>query len=269
MKTKRTPWERMGSTALPLYFAMVLIYLLLPMLLVIPMSISETRYLKFPPTGFTLQWYKAFFETPSWLEATGRSLLIAFGAMVLASVAGTFASLAITSFKGPAKAMGHIFLGPQITPVIIVALGTLLIFSRLGLYGSIIGITLVHTALALPFVIMMVSAALRQTGTTLTRAARVLGARPHEAFWYVTLPTIRPAVISSAIFSFFISFDELVIALFVMGRNETLPMRIWADVRQDLTPVVAAVAALLIVATVMAVCVSELLRRGARGTEPL
>jgi len=104
-----------------------------------------------------------------------------------------------------------------------------------------------------------VSGALRQRGQTLAQAARVMGAGPVQAFWFVTLPSIRSSVISSAIFAFFVSFDELVVALFIMGRNETLPMRIWANVRDDLTPVVAAVATLLIVATVVAVALSELI----------
>ncbi len=211
--------------------------------------------------AFTLRWYEAFFSTPGWINATRRSLLIAFLSAALATVIGTLASLFI-SRDGPAtRFMGPLFLGPQVVPVIILALGTLLVFSRLGLYGSIFGVTLVHAVMALPFVITIVSGSLRQRGDTLARAARVLGAGPIQAFWYVTLPTIRAAVISAAIFSFFISFDELVVALFVLGQNETLPMRIWADVRQDLTPVVAAVATLLIVATVAAVALSELLRR--------
>ncbi|KAA0685007.1 ABC transporter permease [Azospirillum brasilense] len=260
---KRTLWEQSGRYLLPVYFVGVLLYLLLPLLLVVPMSVSETRYLKFPPTGFTLHWYEDFFATPGWIDATWRSLVIAAASALLATVVGTAAALVLSRDGRAVRIAGPIFLGPQVVPVIILALGTLLVFSRFGLYGSMGGIVLVHAVLALPFVTTTVSGALRQTGDTLARAARVLGARPHEAFWHVTLPTIRPAVISAGVFAFFISFDELVIALFVMGRNETLPMRIWADMRHDLTPVVAAVASLLILATFAAVFLSDRIQRRA------
>ncbi|CAO3363582.1 ABC transporter permease [Azospirillum palustre] len=262
---KRSLWEKSGRYLLPVYFVGVLLYLLLPLLLVIPMSISETRYLKFPPQGFTFRWYQEFFASAGWIDATLRSLLVAAASAVLATAIGTAAAL-VLSREGSkaARVAGPVFLGPQVVPVIILALGTLLVFSRFGLYGSLWGVALVHAVLALPFVTTTVSGALRQTGDTLARAARVLGARPHEAFWHVTLPTIRPAVISAAVFAFFISFDELVIALFVMGQNETLPMRIWADMRHDLTPVVAAVATLLIVVTFAAVFMSDLIQRRAQ-----
>lgn len=250
-----------SSLALKAYFLVALVYLLLPMLVIIPMSFSETRYLKFPPSGFTLDWYREFFTTQGWLDAAGRSLMIATISAVIATIIGTLASLAISSGKPWERLTRTVFLGPQLVPVVIVGLGALLVFSRFNLNGSILAISTVHAILALPFVVTTVTGALRQTGGTLTRAARVMGAKPYQAFYYVTLPMIRPGVITGAIFAFFISFDELVIALFVMGQTETLPMRIWADMRQDLTPVVAAVATLLIFATVLAVVIADSYRR--------
>lgn len=262
--------RRQGKSpvALQLYFVVVLAYLLLPMLLVIPMSFSETRFLKFPPTGLTLRWYGEFFSTSGWLEATGRSLLIAALSALLATIVGTLASLVIargTMWAGIGKTA---LLGPQVVPVIILALGSLLVFSQLDIYGSILGIVFVHAVLALPFVVTTVAGALRQTGDTLTKAARVMGAGPWRTFFYVTLPIIRPSAIAGAIFAFFISFDELVIALFVLGQNETLPMRIWADMRQDLTPVVAAVATLLIVVTFVSLLIAEFARRRMASLNP-
>lgn len=245
------------------YLVLVLIFLLAPVLLVIPMSVSETRYLKFPPTGITLAWYADFFNSPTWLAATGRSLVVAFCSAMLATILGTLASLVLVRNTRAARLITGAFLGPQVVPVIILALGIMLLFSRFHMYSSIPGIVMAHAVLGLPFVVTNVVGALRQRGQTLSQAARVLGATPVQAFMHVTLPSIRPSVISSAIFAFFISFDELVVALFVMGRNETLPMRIWSTVRDDLTPVVAAVATLLIVATVAAVVLAEFLQREA------
>jgi len=185
--------------------------------------------------------------------------VIACCAAALSTAVGTLAAFALRRNSRSERLIGGLFLGPQVVPVIILALGVMLLYSRFHLYGSIPGIVLAHALLALPFVVTNVSGALRQRGQTLAQAARVMGAGPVQAFWFVTLPSIRSSVISSAIFAFFVSFDELVVALFIMGRNETLPMRIWANVRDDLTPVVAAVATLLIVATVVAVALSELI----------
>lgn len=257
-----------GRIALTVYFVLILIFLLLPVLLVAPMSVSETRYLKFPPTGFTLTWYADYFHSEAWIDATVRSVLIAVCAAALSTAAGTLGALALRRNAAPERLISGAFLGPQVVPVIILALGVLLLYSRFHLYGSIPGIIVAHAVLALPFVVTNVSGALRQRGLTLSQAARVMGAGPIQAFWHVTLPSIRASVISSAIFAFFISFDELVVALFVMGRNETLPMRIWANVRDDLTPVVAAVATLMIVATVLALALSELVARGASRSDP-
>ncbi|MFL9925863.1 ABC transporter permease [Herbaspirillum lusitanum] len=225
------------------------------------MSFSETTYLKFPPTGFTVKWYAEFFDNEAWIAATMRSLIIAFSSALLATVLGTFAAIGLRKNTQVDQLLRGAFLGPQVVPVIILALGTLLIFSRFHLYGSIPGIIMAHGLLALPFVISNVAGALRQRGDTLSLAARVMGASPLQALWFVTLPSLRPALISSYIFAFFVSFDELVVALFVMGRNETLPMRIWSNVRDDLTPVVAAVATLLIVATIVALLISEIFSR--------
>lgn len=256
-----------GRPLLIAHFAAVLGFLLIPVLMVIPMSFSETRYLKFPPTGFTFRWYTEFFSSTVWIASTGLSLGIALASSALATVLGTLAALALRGKSFTSRLMVGAFLGPQIVPVIILALGIMLLFSRLHLYGSFAGIVAAHALLALPFVVTNVVGALRQRGETITQAARVLGATPARAFWHVTLPSIKSSVISSAIFSFFVSFDELVVALFVMGRNETLPMRIWASVRDDLTPIIAAAATLLILATVAALVVTELLARGNAPTE--
>ncbi|MDR5798102.1 ABC transporter permease [Caballeronia sp. LZ008] len=242
---------------LPAYVALVLAFLVLPVCLVIPMSVSETSYLKFPPTGFTLKWFAGFFASPEWIAATIRSVVIGFWSSLFATVLGTMAAFALRRSTRWDRLIGGALLSPQVVPVIIVALGVMLIFNRFHLYGSTVGIVMAHGMLAMPFVVVNVASSLRQRGETLALAARVMGAGPVRAFWHVTLPSLRASISTSAIFAFFVSFDELVVALFIMGRNETLPMRIWANVRDDLTPVVAAVATLLIVVTVLAVSLSE------------
>ncbi|AUL45879.1 ABC transporter permease [Bordetella trematum] len=248
--------------ALPLYVAAILLYLLLPLVIVIPMSFSNTSYLAFPPQGLTWRWYGELLRSDGWMNAIYRSLFVAAMSAVVATILGTLASLALArSKRGWTVFMRWLFLGPQVVPVIILALGVLLLFTRLGLYGSYTGIIIAHSTLALPFVIMATLGVLQQTGESLEKTARVLGASPVQAFWHVTLPCIAPSVFAGFVFAFFVSFDELVISLFVMAQNETLPMRIWADVRQDLSPVVAVVATLLIIVTALVLVPIELLRR--------
>ena len=237
--------------ALPLYVAAILLYLLLPLVIVIPMSFSNTSYLAFPPQGLTWRWYGELLRSDGWMNAIYRSLFVAAMSAVVATILGTLASLALARSKR----------GWTVFMRWLLALGVLLLFTRLGLYGSYTGIIIAHSTLALPFVIMATLGVLQQTGESLEKTARVLGASPVQAFWHVTLPCIAPSVFAGFVFAFFVSFDELVISLFVMAQNETLPMRIWADVRQDLSPVVAVVATLLIIVTAMVLVPIELLRR--------
>jgi ABC-type spermidine/putrescine transport system permease subunit II len=254
-----------GSTMrwfLPTYVGAILLYLLLPLLVVIPMSFSDTTYLAFPPKGLTWHWYLELFRSEGWMNAIYRSLFVATASAIVATIAGTLCSLLLARrTKGWSTTLRWLFLGPQVVPVIILALGVLLLFTRLGLYGSYTGIIIAHSTLALPFVITATLGVLQQAGESLEKTARVLGASPFQAFWHVTLPCIAPSVFAAFVFAFFVSFDELVISLFVMAQNETLPMRIWADVRQDLSPIVAVVATLLIVVTALIVVPVELLRR--------
>lgn len=261
MKSKSDNHE---SRILAIYFAVMLCFLMLPLLLIIPTAFSETRYLKFPPTGFTLRWFADFFQSAEWMDATVRSLSIGVCSATLSVIVGTAASFYIDSKLKGFRVLNILALGPQIIPSIILALGILLFLSKMRMLGTYPGIIVAHAALSCPFVLLAVSTSLKQNGTTLEQAARVLGANVWQTFWYVTLPRIKLAVISAWIFAFFISFDEIIISLFTMGGKETLPMRIWADMRQDLTPVVAAASSILVIVTLVAIFTIETLKNKTR-----
>jgi ABC-type spermidine/putrescine transport system permease subunit II len=252
----------MGRYVLPCYFIVIVGYLVVPLALVFPISLSDTNYLAFPPKGLTLRWYVAFFSSPAWRSALQTSLLLAVLTAIIATTLGTLAALAITRVsRSLGGAITGFFLAPQIVPVVIIALGGFLFLNAAGLYGSLAGVLLMHIVLALPFVVVIMTAGLRQAGDSLTRAARILGATPMRALVYVTLPAVTPSLIAGAVFAFFISFDELVVTLFVSGSHVTLPIRIWADVRQELTPVIAAAASILTLMTVLLAAPAELYRR--------
>ena len=141
---------------------------------------------------------------------------------------------------------------PIIVPVIVTAVALYYFYSQLGLVGSYWGLVIGHTVGSVPVVVVMVAAALKGFDIRLENAAMSLGASRTRAFFDVTLPMVRPAIIVSAFFAFIHSFDEVVIASFVGGAaNATLPVRMWVDVRQDIKPTLAAVSTLLVVFTVL------------------
>lgn len=245
------------------FLGCAILFLLFPVFIIIGISFSSSEFLTFPPTDISLRWYRHVLTHPSWTGATFLSLWIAVCSTLISITVGTLAAVAIV--RRPSfvtRTVSIVSVGPQLVPHIILALGTLLLVGKLGVYGQPWVLILAHATLALPLVVIIVASAVKQAGDSLERAARILGATPTQAFWLVTLPAIRPAVLSSAVFAFFVSFDDLVIALFIMGGRETLPMMIWANLRYELTPALTAVASILIVFTFACVIPAERYRRG-------
>lgn len=254
--------QRGLQAALACWFALVVAFLVFPLLLLFPISLSPGSVLEFPPKGLSLRWYAVFFTDASWLSATWLSLQIGLGAMLVSLVAGTAAALAIVRGRFPGRDLLYaLIIAPLIVPTIILALAMFIAFARLKLLESIPALILAHSLVAMPYVVLMVSASLRNLDETYERAARVMGAPPLAAFRHVTLPGIAPALFAGGLFAFFASFDELVITLFVSGSVETLPLRIWNDLNLRLDPTVAAVACLLILLSVLGMGMAEALRR--------
>ena len=241
-----TLWDRCGRSVLPAYFILVLAYLIVPLLMVFPLSFSDTTYLVFPPKGFTWRWYGEIFNNPAWLDALYRSLILGILTAIIATGLGTLAAMGIVRLPTrTGHILGMAFLVPQIVPAVIIALGAFLFLNTTRLLGTFAGLLIMHVMMALPLVVVTMTAALRQIGQGHMLAARVLGATPLKAFVHVLLPAITPSLAVSIVFAFLVSFDELVVTLFISGANPTMPVRIWADVRQELTPLVPAAVTLL------------------------
>ncbi len=254
--------DKTGRVLLTAYFAVVVLYLFFPILIVAPMSFSDDRFLGFPPESWGLRWYEAYFSDPVWIDATVRSLRVAAVASTLATVLGGLAVVGLERWRTRWRtALTVLFAAPAIVPNVIIALGVFVVAIRLGINDQELTLAAAHGALALPFAVMIIGAAYRQIDPTLERAARVLGAGPVRAFVSATLPSLMPAVVSAFIFSFFVSFDELIVALFVMGGSETLPVRIWNDLRFELNPTIAAISIFFVAITTVAMTLAELLRR--------
>lgn len=242
----------LGKMAFFVLCGAVFFFLIFPIFIIIPISFSSARYLTFPPPGFSLQWYMNFFGRPDWTAATWMSFRIAFLVMVLATVLGTMAALAIVRGRFRGKNILYAFaISPLIIPIIIIALASYFLLAKLRMVGSEIGLALIHTVIAVPLVVVIVSNTLKNFDIDLEKAAMIMGANRIRTFFKVTFPLIKTGVFSSAFFAFLVSFDELIIALFVGGtRVVTLPRRMWQGVRMEIDPTIAAVATILVVLSV-------------------
>ena len=244
--------------------AVMSLFLLLPILFIIALSFGNSRWLIFPPPGWTLKWYEELFADPRWIGAALTSAKIGVIVMVISVVLGLLASLALVrgTFRGRAV-LRAFFLTPMVLPVVIVAVALYAAFLRLGLNGTLPGFVIAHVFVALPFAIITITGALETFDPAIEDAAILCGASPWEARLRVTLPGIRHGLFSAAIFSFLISWDEVVLAIFMASPTlQTLPVKVWTTLRQDLTPVIAAASTLLVALTVLLMIAAAVLRKG-------
>jgi putative spermidine/putrescine transport system permease protein len=267
----RSSRDRPGIVASLIGYS-VLLFLTLPILVVLLLAFSSAPFLTFPPPGFSLHWFNNFFTRPDWIAASLTSLKAASLTMVIATLSGLGAAIALVRGRLPLTGLITAFLiSPLVVPTVILAIALYFVFVELKIVGTLFGLVLAHVVLAIPYVIIVMSGALRGIDTSLERAAQTLGASPVNAFMRITLPVIRPALLTAAFFAFLASFDELVIALFISGTgSKTLPKRMWEGIREEIDPTIAAVAALLIMVSVVLLFASELARlRSRRRTERL
>ena len=242
--------------------ALVLLFLVLPILVIVPLSFNSGSFLVYPLQGFSLRWYEDFFTSAEWMRSLKNSLIVAPAATVLAMVFGTLASIGLTrgEFRGKALVMS-LLISPMVAPVVIVGVASYLFFAPMGLGNSYTSLILVHAVLGVPFVIITVSATLQGFNYNLVRAAASMGASPLTAFRRVTLPLIAPGVISGALFAFATSFDEVVVTLFLAGPEQaTLPRQMFSGIRENLSPTIAAAATLLIAFSIIMLLTLEWLR---------
>jgi putative spermidine/putrescine transport system permease protein len=257
-----------GAVAVAALAGAVLLFLIAPVAIILIVSFSGADYLRFPPPHLSLRWYRRFFGIAGWRQALGVSAQVAFLTMVLATVLGFLASLALV--RGRFRGKGAIYaflLSPTIVPTIITAIGLYFFFVRLKATGSILAMALGHTVLALPIVVIIIAATLQGLDIRFEQAALSLGASRLTALRRVTLPLILPGVLTAALFAFLTSFDELLIPLFLSGVEvQTLTVRVWNSLILEVDPTIAAVSSFLIGVTAAVLGASALLR--GRGEAP-
>jgi len=235
------------------FAGLVLVFLLLPTLIVIPMSLGDASYIQFPPKGLTLKWYQLYFSDHDWMAATWFSVKIALATTIAATVIGTLASFALVRGNLPgARALQALTLAPLVVPHIVLAVALYLVFAPIGLTGNFVGFAIAHTMLSVPYVMLTVSAALQRFDPALELAALNCGASRAQAFWHVVLPDIAPGVAAGAVFAFLASFDEATVAFFVSGiEGKTITRKLFEDIDYNLTPVIAAVSTVMVVVSLV------------------
>ena len=265
-----TTAERVWHYVFNVFCAGVFVFLIAPILVIIPLPFNAEPYftftegmLRLDPEAYSLRWYRDFVQNPQWLHAVRNSIIIASSATLLATTLGTIAALGLSRAEMPLrKTVMSILIAPMIVPIIIAAAAMYFFYSQLDLAQTYAGIILAHTALGTPFVVITVTATLSGFDRSLVRAAQSLGAGPAFTFFKVVLPLILPGVISGALFAFITSFDEVVVVLFLAGYEQrTIPRQMWAGIREQISPTILAVATILILISIALLATVELLRR--------
>jgi putative spermidine/putrescine transport system permease protein len=246
----------------------ILLFLSVPALFLIPMSLTQDAYLNWPPRGVSAKWYLEVLQQERWRHAILRSTLVGLSAAVVAVVLGIPAALAVERGRGALrKVLFAIFLTPMIVPHIIIAVGSYYFFARLDLLGTSLALTLGHTVVCIPYVIIVMTAVLQTYDRRLDYAAWSLGANKVRAFRHVMLPIIGSGVAAAFIFAFVTSFDELTIAMFLLaGETTTVPKELWDSAILSVRPAVAAVSVLVLSFVSLLLLIAEYLRRGEADT---
>lgn len=259
---RRPMRQALWIAAAGIVVGMILFFLILPTLIVFPMSVGRAAYIEFPPTGLTLNWYLAYFNDPEWLAATWFSLRIAIATTAAATLIGTLASIALVRGRLPGKTIIEAMtLAPIVVPHIVIAVALYLVFAPLRLTGTFAGFLVAHTMLTVPYVVITVTASLRRFDPSLEMAALNCGATPPQVFFYITLPNILPGVAAGAVFALLSSFDEATVSFFLSGtEGKTITRKIFEDIDFNLTPIIAAVSTMLTLVSLLLMGVTEWMR---------
>lgn len=259
-----TPIEKAWYWTFRIFCAGVLVFLILPVLVIVPLSFNVSSFLTYPLDGFSLRWYQEIFDPNGpWLAALKNSLIVAPFATLLAMTLGTLAAVGLNKADFPGKGLIlALLISPMVVPLVIVAVGMYFFFAEVGLLNSFLGLVLAHAVLGTPFVVITVNATLQGFDHNQVRAGASLGANPLRVFFKVVLPQILPGVASGGLFAFATSFDEVVVALFIASPSErTLPMQMFSGIRENISPAIAAMATIMIILSALLLLVMELLRR--------
>jgi putative spermidine/putrescine transport system permease protein len=250
--------------------ALIFIFLIMPILVIIPLSFNAEPYFTFTPgmltldpDAFSMRWYEDMMTNEQWIHSMKNSFIIGFFATILSTTLGTVAALGLSrSYMPYRNLIMMLLISPMIVPIIISAAAMFFFYSKVNLTGTYLGIILSHAVLGTPFVVITVTATLTSFDYSLVRAAASLGCDPTRTFFKVTMPLILPGVISGGLFAFITSFDEVVMVLFLAGfEQRTIPKQMWSGLREQISPTILAVATMLVFLSICLLTTLEVLRR--------
>lgn len=246
-----------------IYAVIVVVFLLAPLVVILPLAFTSSVFLNYPVPSFSTRWFEELVTAQAWRRSIVNSLIIAGGTTVLATTLGMAASLGLRNrdiVLGPA--IKTVFLLPMVVPAVVLGVGMQMLFAKLSLGNSYLGVIIAHTVVAIPFVIISITGSLAGIDRRVERAAESLGASPGTVFRRVTLPLALPGVYSGAVLAFAVSLDEVVLTLFVAGPNQrTLARQMFSTIRENVSPAIAAAAFVFIVGTVIVGAIALLARR--------
>lgn len=263
-------WHITGHYGLRVTAFLVLVFLMLPILVIMPLSFNAEPFFTFTegmlsldPEAYSMRWYQEIVDDQKWRIAIRNSFVIGIAAALIATTLGTLAAVGLASPWMPYKRLiTALLLSPMIVPLIIIAAGMFFFYTQFNLVGTYAGVIIAHAALGVPFVIITVTATLSGFDRSLFIAGLSLGASPLKVFWDVVIPLIRPGVISGGLFAFVTSFDEVVLVLFLAGPEQrTIPRQMFSGLREQINPTILAVATLLVVLSAAMLFTLEALRR--------
>ncbi|MBZ8117078.1 ABC transporter permease [Roseovarius sp. LXJ103] len=233
--------------------------LVVPTLIVIPMSFSDSQYLEFPPEDWSLRWYHNYFSSPEWMGATATSFKAAILTTIVATPIGVLAAYGLHASKIPfIRATFVLLITPMMVPVVLIAIGAFYAYVKLQILYTMTGLVLAHALLAIPLVVIVIGSALKSYDMNQENAARSLGAPRWKAFMTITLPQIRFAVVTSALLAFLTSFDEVIVAMFISGGdNSTLTRNMFNALRDQIDPTIAAISTIMVLVTTVLMIVAQ------------
>lgn len=242
-----------------LFCAAVLLYLILPILIIAPMSFSSARFLTFPPPSLSLRWYREYVDNPAWMQATLVTLTVALLTVAIATPLGVAAAYAISQSKLRIMRLVHgALLLPLVVPIIITAVGIFFVYAKIGLIATMTGLVLANVMLGLPYVVISVVAGLQSFDMTQEMVARSLGMNRLRSFFAVTLPQISSSVIAGGIFAFISAMDETIVAIFISGgQYQPLTKRMFTALRDEIDPTIAAISTLMTAVSFMLVLIAS------------
>ncbi len=284
------PGEKLWYYSFRVYCALVFLFLILPILIIIPLSFNAEPYfsfsegmLRFDPDAYSLRWYLDIltngmsdrdapfgwawisdsWNNAQWIHSMRNSFFIAIVSTILATVFGTLAALGLSQADMPYRNLiMSLLIAPMIVPLIITAAALFFFLSDLSLSQTYTGIIIAHAVLGVPFVVITVTATLVGFDRSLMRAGANMGANPRTVFFKIVMPLITPGMISGALFAFITSFDEVVAVIFLAGfEQRTIPRQMWSGLREQISPTILAVATIMVTLSIVLLTVLELLRR--------